>query len=210
MHLKKSKIQPEYSVPAQIRRELNYSFTSLCLFAFSGYGVFLLYQNGYSVIYMEVNTLDVIYMPASIFLLMLFHDMYFYWTHRLLHLPGWYEKIHTVHHLSTNPSPFTSLSFHPLEAIIQAAVLPIMIIFIPAHPLAILCFLIYMVYKNVRGHAGYELTNYTYRQTSWHRLKGYPIHHNLHHLKCRDNYGLYFTFWDRLMKTFKDESGHHE
>ena len=26
------------------------------------------------------------------------------------------------------------------------------------------------------------------------------IHHNLHHLHGRNNYGLYFTIWDRLIQ----------
>lgn len=203
--LKGSKIQPENIRPTQFRRELIYSLSSLLIFTVSGYGVFLLHQNGYSLIYLQVNRFDVIYLPISIFLFILFHDFYFYWTHRLLHLPEWYQKIHRVHHLSINPSPFTSLSFHPVEAIIQAAVLPLMIMLIPAHPVAIFCFLIYMVYKNVRGHTGYEFTDYKNRQRGWHRLKNYSIHHNMHHLNCKDNYGLYFTIWDRAMKTFKDE-----
>lgn len=188
---------------AQLRRELTYSFITLIIFTLSGYGVYLLYIESYTVVYLLTTRADLIYIPVSIVLMMLFHDTYFYWTHRLLHLPGWYQKIHTVHHLSTNPSPFTSLAFHPVEAIIQAGVLPLMVMIVPAHPVAILCFLVYMVVKNVRGHAGYEFTSRSYRDTGWRKLKGYPIHHNIHHLKGRDNYGLYFTMWDRLMGTFR-------
>ena len=135
--------------------------------------------------------------------MILFHDMYFYWTHRLLHLPGWYQKIHSVHHLSSNPSPFTSLSFHPVESFIQALVLPLMVIVIPAHPVAIFLFLLYMVYKNVRGHTGYEFTTDAQRENKWNKIHNYSIHHSAHHLNGRDNYGLYFTIWDRLMRTFK-------
>jgi sterol desaturase/sphingolipid hydroxylase (fatty acid hydroxylase superfamily) len=116
-----------------------------------GFIVFLLYHFGYSLIYLDLQRYGLWYLPLSALLMILFHDGYFYWTHRLLHQPGWYQKVHQVHHLSSNPSPFTALAFHPVESLIQAAVLPLIILLIPAHPFAIFFFLTYMVYKNVRG-----------------------------------------------------------
>ncbi len=203
---KNSKIQPLKVAAAQLRREFFYSVISLIIFTAMGFIVFLLYYNGYSQIYFDIGKYGILYFVVSIVLMMLFHDMYFYWTHRLLHLPGWYQKIHTVHHLSSNPSPFTSLSFHPVEAIIQAAVLPLMVLIIPAHPFSIFIFLTFMVYKNVRGHTGYEFTTSGERQNKRRWLQSYSIHHNQHHLYGRGNYGLYFTLWDKAMKTFRKES----
>ena len=202
---KKSKIQPDHLAPSQIQRELVYSIVSLTIFAAMGFIVFLLFHKGYSQVYFNIWKYGVVYPFLSIALMILFHDMYFYWTHRLMHQPGWYQKVHCVHHLSSNPSPFTSLAFHPVESIIQAAVLPLIIIIIPSHPFPIFFFLIYMVYKNVRGHAGYEFTTTGYRQNKWNWLHSYSIHHNQHHLHEKDNYGLYFTIWDRLMNTFRKE-----
>ena len=34
-------------------------------------------------------------------------------------------------------------------------------------------------------------------------------HHDLHHQHGRSNYGLYFTFWDRLLNTRCDPSHRH-
>jgi Delta7-sterol 5-desaturase len=202
---KNSKIQTDNATCTQIKRELLCSSISLAVFTGMGFSVFLLHHYGFSRIYFDIRKYGMGYFFLSILLMIVFHDMYFYWTHRLLHQPGWYEKIHQVHHLSSNPSPFTSLSFHPLEAIIQAAVLPLIIVIIPSHAFAIFIFLVYMVYKNVRGHAGYEFTSGDYRQNKWNRLHSYSVHHNLHHSHGRGNYGLYFTIWDRLMKTLRKE-----
>jgi sterol desaturase/sphingolipid hydroxylase (fatty acid hydroxylase superfamily) len=33
------------------------------------------------------------------------------------------------------------------------------------------------------------------------KYKTASTHHNLHHEKFKGNYGLYFTFWDKWMKT---------
>ncbi|HSB91661.1 MAG TPA: sterol desaturase family protein, partial [Flavitalea sp.] len=175
----------------------------LMIFGGMGFVVFLLYRNDASSIYFDINRYGILYFFLSIVLMILFHDLYFYWTHRLLHLPGWYQRIHSLHHLSSNPSPFTSLSFHPVESIIQALVLPLMVIVVPAHPVAIFIFLVYMVYKNVRGHTGYEFTTNSQRTKKWNRLHNYSVHHNAHHENGRDNYGLYFTIWDKLMRTFR-------
>ena len=55
----------------------------------------------------------------------LMHRRAFYWMHRFMHLPGIFKAVHKVHHLSHNPSPWAAFSFHPLEAIIEAGILPV-------------------------------------------------------------------------------------
>jgi sterol desaturase/sphingolipid hydroxylase (fatty acid hydroxylase superfamily) len=32
------------------------------------------------------------------------------------------------------------------------------------------------------------------------------VYHNLHHERFNGNYGLYFTFWDRLMGTLRKDN----
>ena len=202
---KNFKIQQANANAAQLKKEILYGIISLLVFTAMGYVVYLLFYYGFTLIYFDINKYGLIYFFVSIVLMMILHDMYFYWTHRLLHLPGWYQKIHFVHHQSTNPSPFTALSFHPVEAIIQAIILPLIVLIIPAHPFPIFIFLIFMVYKNVRGHAGYEFTAPAERQKKRKWLQSYSIDHNQHHLYGRENYGLYFNLWDRLMHTFKKQ-----
>lgn len=201
----KNKIQPGALSHSQLKREFIFGFTSLIIFTITGFGVFLLYRYKISLIYLNINYNGILYFFLSVVLMILFHDMYFYWTHRLLHLPGWYQKVHRIHHLSSNPSPFTSLSFHPIESVIQAIVLPLMVIVIPAHPFAIFIFLVYMVYKNVRGHTGFEFTTSVHRENKWNKVHSYSIDHNLHHQDGRGNYGLYFTIWDRIMRTLRKQ-----
>merc|ERR1712228_987265 len=48
-------------------------------------------------------------------LLLLWGDLHFYTIHRTLHLKILFG-VHKVHHESTNPHPFSSLSFHPFES----------------------------------------------------------------------------------------------
>jgi len=54
---------------------------------------------------------------------------------------------------------------------------------------------------NVYGHLGYEIAPKWFRRTWLFEIMNTSVHHNLHHSKFIGNYGLYFRFWDRLMKT---------
>jgi Delta7-sterol 5-desaturase len=185
----------------QFRREIRLTSTTLIIFCFTGFVIGLLNQSGMTLLYFHNSAYGIVYFAFSILLMILIHDTYFYWTHRLLHLPGWYEKIHFSHHLSSNPNPWTSLAFHPAEAIIQAAIFPIIVLIIPIHPVAFFSFLFYMVFMNVRGHSGFQIFPFENRINKWDWWNNSSKQHDEHHQYAKDNYGLYFTFWDKLMKT---------
>jgi len=48
--------------------------------------------------------------------------VHFFFVHRLIHWGPLYRWIHSVHHNSINPSPWSSLSMHPVEAFLYHAV----------------------------------------------------------------------------------------
>jgi sterol desaturase/sphingolipid hydroxylase (fatty acid hydroxylase superfamily) len=137
------KIQTQSLAPAQLRREISYTIISLLIFCVMGFVVYLLQRKGLSRLYFKLSDYGITYFIISILLMTLLHDTYFYWTHRLLHLRGWYGKIHIVHHLSSNPSPFTALSFHPVESFIQAGITPLIVLIIPSHPIALSVFAVH-------------------------------------------------------------------
>src|SRR5207237_1981530 len=93
----------------------------------------------------------------TIALLVIVQDTYFYWTHRAMHHRWLFKHVHRVHHLSDNPSPWAAYAFSPFEALIQAAYVPLVILVLPVHELALFAFLVFMIVRNVVGHAGVEL-----------------------------------------------------
>src|SRR5690606_28803648 len=97
------------------------------------------------------------YFFVSLAAILLIHDTYFYWMHRLMHHPRLFNALHRVHHVSTNPSPWAALSFQPAEAFIEAAVVYVIVFALPVHRAAILTWLLIMMLYNVYGHLGYEL-----------------------------------------------------
>ena len=58
-----------------------------------------------------------------------------------------------------------------------------------------------MIVRNVMGHAGVELMPRGLADSRWFGWINSTTHHDLHHATFNYNYGLYFTWWDKLMGT---------
>ncbi|MBR31498.1 MAG: sterol desaturase [Spirochaetaceae bacterium] len=202
-------IQPDRRPTGKnILHEIKYSFMTFFVFGLVGVFMFEATRNGWTRIYRDVGDFGWPYFFVSLLGTILLHDAYFYWTHRLMHWKKIFKHVHLVHHRSTNPTPWAAFSFHPLEAIIEAGIVPLVAFLYPIHAGALLLFLFYMTSLNVLGHLGYELfpSGFTRnRSTLWHNTS---THHNMHHKYFNCNYGLYFNWWDRFMKTNHPE--YHE
>jgi lathosterol oxidase len=193
------KIQPLYPGRVYIKREIKYSLISIFIFSMVGVGIWL--GKKYTFIYADVHQYSIGYFVFTLFMAALVHDTYFYWIHRLMHHRAVYKKVHRVHHLSTNPTPLAAFSFHPLEAVLEAGIFPLLVFTIPMHTWALFIFLFYMVLMNVMGHCGFEFLPswfLKYPPFNWYNTS---TNHNLHHRLAKHNYGLYFNIWDRVMKT---------
>ncbi len=195
------KIQQKFPNPSQIRAEIIYSaFTSL-IFSAMAIGVYALRKWGYGELYFNVADYGWSYFLFSIALMLLAHDTYFYWMHRLMHHPGLFRYFHLVHHRSSNPTPYASFSFHPLEAVLEFAIVPLMTLVIPVHTTAFFLFTMWSIFFNILGHSGYEISPVGFTRHPFFKWFNTPTHHNMHHRYSNCNYSLYFNFWDRLMHT---------
>lgn len=195
------KIQQKYPEPKRIWHEVKYSFSSMAIFAGLSILLRVLTSAGYTQVYTDVAERGWLYLIFSTAVFVLIHDTYFYWTHRLMHHPLLFKHVHKVHHMSHNPTPWAAFSFHPLEALVEFSVVPIVIMLMPLHPIAIVLFGLYMILLNVLGHLGFEVlpSGFTkHKLLGWHNTS---THHNMHHKHVNCNYGLYFNIWDRLMRT---------
>lgn len=183
---------------AQILRELRYSLLTSLIFGLSGFLVFLGIRGGWMPVSQEIGPLWAV---AGLIWMIVMHDAWFYWTHRLIHHPRLFAHVHRTHHRSFAPTPFTAYAFDPAEAAINAAFVPLHLAIFPTHPIAASLFMLHMVVRNVMGHCGHELFP---RGMARHPLFGQltgVTHHDLHHETYRYNFGLYFSWWDRWMGT---------
>lgn len=185
----------------QVKTELYYSLLSGLIFSVFIIITFILYIEGFTLVYTNVNAFSVWYIPFSVFFVLFLQDTYYYWMHRWMHHPKVYKYFHLVHHKSVHTTVFTSFSFHPLETISQAILIPIIAVAIPLHLYAVLAIMILMTLSATINHAGVEIYPSGKFGTWFKKQFIGATHHDLHHTKFNYNYGLYFTFWDRVMGT---------
>ena len=196
-----SKIQDKKATKKDFYREIFQSLQSNLVLTFFGIVVFFTPLRDYTLVYTSAFKYSLVWIPISLLLSLVIHDTYFYWMHRILHDKRIFRFTHLVHHKSINPSPFTSYSFHFLEAITEGLVLFIIVFFIPIHPIALISFGLLGFIINIYGHLGYEIMPKSFRHSFLFEIVNSSVYHNLHHKKFNGNYSLYFRFWDRLMGT---------
>ena len=199
----RGKLQASIPDLPQLAREIAYSVVAVLVFGLV-IGVIAAWGIGPRTrLYHDVAQYGWLYFWASIPLMVLVHDAYFYWTHRLMHTRALFRAFHAVHHLSTNPTPWTAYAFHPLESAVQALGVVLVIFIMPSHPLALIVFQTISTAINVYGHLGYELYPRDWPRHWLGRWINTSVAHNFHHETARHNYGFYFLFWDRMMGTLE-------
>jgi sterol desaturase/sphingolipid hydroxylase (fatty acid hydroxylase superfamily) len=186
---------------ADLRREIAYSLGTLAVFAAIAAVVLAAVVSGHAEIYADPLQYGAAWLVLSLPLLIVWHDGYFYWTHRLLHTRWLFRHVHGVHHRSRNPSPFAAYAFHPAEAFVNGLVTLLPLLVLPLNLGVVLVFGLHQIIRNAHSHAAVEtLPRGFARHWLWGRFTT-TTHHHLHHETAQGNYGLWFTWWDRWCGT---------
>jgi lathosterol oxidase len=165
--------------------------------------LWVMYRFGIFEIHATAKTLWL--MVLQLVVMMILHDTYFYWCHRLLHTKRFWD-IHGIHHRDTDPTIVTSHIFHYIETIINytflvwftllAGLLVGGLFFIPA-----LIFVVFTITWNIYGHGTKNLLPDRITKSWLGQWIVWPSYHLEHHRQGTGNYEFFFTWWDRLMKT---------
>jgi Delta7-sterol 5-desaturase len=141
------------------------------------------------------------YLVLSFPMIVLIHDAYFYWTHALMHKSKFLFKFHRHHHLHTDVTPLDAMAFHPVEAFVHFIFFLIYPLVIPTTLPVIQFMFIWMIVCNSAGHLPYEFYPKFLYDYPVVRNFNASIHHQMHHKFYNSNFGIYYTFWDKLMGT---------
>jgi sterol desaturase/sphingolipid hydroxylase (fatty acid hydroxylase superfamily) len=142
-----------------------------------------------------------VWLLAFGFVLPIWHEFHFYCIHRLIHTPVLYKYIHSVHHNSVNPSPWSSLSMHPVEHLLYWSDSLIHFV-LPSHPVLFLYNLHITGTGAVVGHIGFDKLEVGDNTA----VPSNAYAHYLHHKHFEVNYADGATALDKLFGTWHDGS----
>ncbi len=186
----------------QIAREIRWSLTAAVIFAVpAAFAIWSWRHHGWTMLYTDFGDYPPWYAPLSLLIYLVAHDTWFYWTHRWMHRPRWFKLAHRIHHDSRPPTAWTAMSFHPIEAVTGAIIIPLLMFIIPVHVAMLGVVLTAATVMGVTNHMGWELFP---RWVVHSTLGNWVItasHHERHHEEYQCNFGLYFRVWDRLCGT---------
>ena len=141
------------------------------------------------------------YLAALALAMPILHETHFYIVHRLIHIPFLYKHIHSVHHNSVNPSPFSSLSMHPVELFLYLG-MAFWHLIIPSNPILALYQLHRAGFGAIPGHIGFDKIEMGNESG----LNTHAFIHYLHHKYFEVNYGDGLIPFDKWFGTFHDGS----
>ena len=187
---------------SQVRSEIGWSLASAIIYgAPAGVLAWGWQAHGWTRIYSDPADHPWWWLPLSVAVYLLLHDAWFYWTHRWMHRPAMFKRMHAVHHASRSPTAWTAMSFHPWESLTGAVLIPALVLLIPIYHAALLAVLAIMTVMGVTNHMGWELFPRWIVEGPAGKWLITASHHQRHHEKYLCNFGLYFRFWDRLCGT---------
>jgi sterol desaturase/sphingolipid hydroxylase (fatty acid hydroxylase superfamily) len=129
---------------------------------------------------------------------LIFYDFLRYWEHRFQHRFMW--PIHAVHHSPTQlnaVSGYAHFGEKAAEYVMLSLPLAVVGFAFPATPFVILAMRSMLVhYIHMPIDAGLGPIGYVFVDNRWHR-----IHHSLEPQHFDKNFGIMFSFWDRLFGT---------
>ena len=185
---------------SQVRDNMFWSLVSgVTFWTFFQVISFWLFANQY------IPTLEVkenyIWFLVLFVLIPIWSALHFYWIHRLLHIPFFYKKYHSLHHRNINVGPWSGFSMHPVEHLFYLSTICIHWV-VASHPLPLVFHSIYQSLGAAMSHTGYEELLIKDKK----KLALGTFYHQLHHRYFECNYGNQEMPWDRWFGTFHDGS----
>jgi ring-1,2-phenylacetyl-CoA epoxidase subunit PaaE len=155
---------------------------------------------GLTKFYVEFGKYGLWYELLTLITMLAISDTWFYWSHRAMHHRSIYKYVHALHHKSLDVNPFTSTSFHVIEALwLTVWILPLALV-MPISMTALGLMQVIGSFNNLKSHLGYELFPNFFKGTPFNMLVT-ATNHSLHHTQYNGNYALFFRFWDIVCGT---------
>ncbi|WP_405454881.1 sterol desaturase family protein [Paenibacillus sp. HJGM_3] len=184
--------------PAQVRMEIVHSLISIAMFGLLTVFTLWLVNRGW----LHVSwTMSLSKLPVEILALFLWNEIHFYSCHRLLHTKWLYRHVHYKHHQSKTPTPYSTFSFHYIEALLLGSVMTTALIFYSFSVISLLTLPLMSIVLNTLGHCNFNF--FPGRPAD--SLLSFTVRHSDHHERNTGNYGFFLPYFDQLFKTSSKE-----
>lgn len=187
------KLDPRPLNSGQLRHELGWSALSVLLFGTGMIFPWGLLQLGWARLDPNAGGWQIC---LEILVLAAWNDIHFWVNHRLLHT-RWLRRFHLPHHRSVVTTPFSTYSFHPVEALMLGNVILLPMLLHDFSFWSLFSVPLFSLFFNCIGHANYDF----FTGVSYSHWFAASRRHHLHHACYNGNYGFQFTFMDRLFGT---------
>ena len=143
-----------------------------------------------------------IWITVLVLLTPLIHESHFFAIHRTIHIEPLYTWIHKLHHSSVNPSPWSSLSMHPVEgAAYFGEILWHLILW--SNPFLVVHQWNTAAFAAAVGHLGFDKMEVTENSAFPSKSYGHYLHHKYFEVNYCDD-GI--LPWDRWFGSWHDGS----
>jgi sterol desaturase/sphingolipid hydroxylase (fatty acid hydroxylase superfamily) len=134
---------------------------------------------------------------GEITLFFVIYDFYMYCTHRLFHTAS-FVKFHSKHHYSATATPWSTLSMHPFEAVVNYSPFLIVPLVIPISTSVALGAFFYLLFGITNSHSNFNILANKQRLSP---LQKVICFHQQHHTSGTGNFGFLFLHWDYFFGT---------
>ncbi|MEO8516855.1 MAG: sterol desaturase family protein [Flavobacterium sp.] len=147
--------------------------------------------------------ISIVTMLLDLLLITIVMDFLMFVFHFYIHKMKWFNAIHRHHHLHIDTNVYSLYVLHPLETLGFGMLWLITIIVFDFNFYSVSFYLILNLTYGILGHLKSDIfpsfwtTNF---MTKWISTTHF---HNNHHKNESRNFGFYFTFWDKIFKTYQ-------
>jgi sterol desaturase/sphingolipid hydroxylase (fatty acid hydroxylase superfamily) len=184
-------------------REIKHSFISLFIFTVIATILYKTKLLEYTTLYYNIEEHGWLYYFMVIPVMFIIYDFYFYLIHIIIHHKNLFNLIHVVHHKSKYLSPLSSLSMHPIEAILNHGALVMLFFLLPIHTSHVYIWVSITIAYTTYLHLGVEIYSERFLSTRVGKLIYTATEHAKHHSFFKGNYGFYTLIWDKIFKTYR-------
>jgi len=126
--------------------------------------------------------------------------------HAAQHHVPWLWRLHRVHHSDLEFDCTLGLRFHPLEGLLSAGVILVLVAGLGVSPWAVLLSDTLTIALGFFAHGNVTLSPaWRARLSPWLVTPDFHrVHHSVRRAESQANFGSLFTFWDRLAGTARD------